>query len=272
MKKVLDETGILFISDEVQTGWGRTGDHFWGYEAHGVTPDLLTFAKGLGNGLSMAGVVARGEIMDCLQANSISTFGGNPLVCRGFAGQPAVPARPRSAGQRPGTRPSAARPDRAVDRRARRGRRGAGQGPDARRRAGGLRRPHTRPGCRQRGARAMHRPRACSSARAVSSATASASPRRCRSPPTRSTRARRSWLDALAHGRASGGADVSQPNHHALGRRQAVGRHVRAHRARVQPGHRRGRRAGARSPRPPTSTPSVTSARAAVPTTGGGRR
>jgi 4-aminobutyrate aminotransferase len=83
MKKVLDETGILFISDEVQTGWGRTGDHFWGYEAHGVTPDVLTFAKGLGNGLSMAGVIARGEIMDCLQANSISTFGGNPLVCAG---------------------------------------------------------------------------------------------------------------------------------------------------------------------------------------------
>lgn len=83
MKKVLDETGILFISDEVQTGWGRTGDHFWGYEAHGVTPDLLTFAKGLGNGLSMAGVIARGDIMDCLQANSISTFGGNPLVCAG---------------------------------------------------------------------------------------------------------------------------------------------------------------------------------------------
>jgi 4-aminobutyrate aminotransferase len=83
MKKVLDETGILFISDEVQTGWGRTGDHFWGYEAHGVVPDVLTFAKGLGNGLSMAGVIARGEIMDCLQANSISTFGGNPLVCAG---------------------------------------------------------------------------------------------------------------------------------------------------------------------------------------------
>lgn len=83
MKKVLDETGILFISDEVQTAWGRTGEHFWGYEAHGVTPDLLTFAKGLGNGLSMAGVIARGEIMDCLQANSISTFGGNPLVCAG---------------------------------------------------------------------------------------------------------------------------------------------------------------------------------------------
>ena len=55
MKKVLDEYGILFVSDEVQTGWGRTGDHFWGYEAHGVVPDMLTFAKGLGNGLSHGG-------------------------------------------------------------------------------------------------------------------------------------------------------------------------------------------------------------------------
>lgn len=83
MKEVLDEHGIFFISDEVQTGWGRTGEHFWGYQAHDVTPDLLTFAKGLGNGLAMAGVVARSDIMDCLQANSISTFGGNPLATAG---------------------------------------------------------------------------------------------------------------------------------------------------------------------------------------------
>lgn len=83
MKEVLDEQGGLFISDEVQTGWGRTGEHFWGYEAHGITPDLLTFAKGLGNGLAMAGVVGRAEIIDCLAANSISTFGGNPLSTAG---------------------------------------------------------------------------------------------------------------------------------------------------------------------------------------------
>lgn len=83
MKEVLDEHGILFITDEVQTGWGRTGEHFWGYQAHDITPDLLTFAKGLGNGLAMAGVVARAEIMDCLGANSISTFGGNPLATAG---------------------------------------------------------------------------------------------------------------------------------------------------------------------------------------------
>ena len=83
MKEVLDEHGILFITDEVQTGWGRTGEHFWGYQAHDIIPDLLTFAKGLGNGLAMAGVVARADIMDCLRANSISTFGGNPLATAG---------------------------------------------------------------------------------------------------------------------------------------------------------------------------------------------
>jgi 4-aminobutyrate aminotransferase len=80
MKKVLDEHGILFISDEVQTGWGRTGDHFWGIQAHGVVPDLMTFAKGLGNGLAVGGVVGRAEVIDSLGANSISTFGGNPLA------------------------------------------------------------------------------------------------------------------------------------------------------------------------------------------------
>jgi 4-aminobutyrate aminotransferase len=83
IKEVLDERGILFISDEVQTGWGRTGEHFWGYQAHGIVPDMITFAKGLGNGLAMAGVVCRGDIMDSLPANSISTFGGNPLSTAG---------------------------------------------------------------------------------------------------------------------------------------------------------------------------------------------
>jgi 4-aminobutyrate aminotransferase len=77
--EVLAETGILFISDEVQTGWGRTGDNFWGIQAHGVVPDMMTFAKGLGNGLAIGGLVARGDIMDSLGANSISTFGGNPV-------------------------------------------------------------------------------------------------------------------------------------------------------------------------------------------------
>jgi 4-aminobutyrate aminotransferase len=79
-REVLDEHGILFISDEVQTGWGRTGEHFWGISAHDVVPDALTFAKGLGNGFAIGGVVTRGDLMDGLSGNGISTFGGNPLA------------------------------------------------------------------------------------------------------------------------------------------------------------------------------------------------
>ncbi|RSS83264.1 aspartate aminotransferase family protein [Streptomyces sp. WAC06614] len=81
-REVLDRHGILWISDEVQTGWGRTGDHFWGWQAHAQNgpPDLLTFAKGIGNGMSVGGVVARAEIMNCIDTNSISTFGGSPVT------------------------------------------------------------------------------------------------------------------------------------------------------------------------------------------------
>ncbi len=83
MKEVLDRHGVLFIADEVQTGWGRTGEHFWGYQAHDITPDLLTFAKGIGNGLSIGGVVTTAEIMESYPALGISTFGGNPLATAG---------------------------------------------------------------------------------------------------------------------------------------------------------------------------------------------
>ncbi|MER5179328.1 aspartate aminotransferase family protein [Streptomyces sp. NPDC002896] len=81
-RQVLQRHGILWIADEVQTGWGRTGDQFWGWQAHGQSgpPDMLTFAKGIGNGMSIGGVVARAEIMNCLDANSISTFGGSPVT------------------------------------------------------------------------------------------------------------------------------------------------------------------------------------------------
>lgn len=81
LQKTLADHGILFISDEVQTGFGRTGENYWGYQAHGVTPDLVTFAKGVGNGLALGGVIGRSEIIDSMRANSISTFGGNPLSC-----------------------------------------------------------------------------------------------------------------------------------------------------------------------------------------------
>src|SRR2546421_4372295 len=85
-KKVLDEHGILFVSDEVQTGWGRTGEHFWGFGAHGITPDMITFAKGLGNGFAIGGGVARGGPLDGLPGN------GNPTLRRDPPSPP--PAHP----------------------------------------------------------------------------------------------------------------------------------------------------------------------------------
>ena len=81
-RRVLQERGVLWIADEVQTGWGRTGEHFWGWQAHAENgpPDIVTFAKGIGNGMSIGGVVARAEIMNCLDSNSISTFGGTQIT------------------------------------------------------------------------------------------------------------------------------------------------------------------------------------------------
>lgn len=75
-------TTILWITDEVQTGLGRTGDHFWGRQAHAEAgpPDLLTFDKGIGNGMSIGGVVARAAVMNCLDTNFTSTFGGSPVT------------------------------------------------------------------------------------------------------------------------------------------------------------------------------------------------
>ncbi|WAX76958.1 aspartate aminotransferase family protein [Streptomyces sp. KMM 9044] len=81
-REVLHAHGVLWISDEVQTGWGRTGEHFWGWQAHARNgpPDIVTFAKGIGNGMSIGGVVARAEIMNCLDSQSISTFGGTQVT------------------------------------------------------------------------------------------------------------------------------------------------------------------------------------------------
>jgi 4-aminobutyrate aminotransferase len=80
IEDVVRAHGGLSISDEVQTGWGRTGASYFGFGLHGLQPDIFTFAKGLANGLPIGGVVARAEVMDCIGAHSISTFGGNPLV------------------------------------------------------------------------------------------------------------------------------------------------------------------------------------------------
>src|ERR687890_2275880 len=87
IKEILDETGALLISDEVQTAFGRTGSHFWGIEAFDVEPDMITMAKGLGNGLSIGAVMGRAEIIDSLSPKQhVSTFGGNHLSTAGALG------------------------------------------------------------------------------------------------------------------------------------------------------------------------------------------
>jgi 4-aminobutyrate aminotransferase-like enzyme len=77
---IVRKHGGIFISDEVQTGWGRTGGKWFGIEQYGVTPDILTSAKGLGNGSPIGVTVAKAEVADSLKGLTISTFGGNPVT------------------------------------------------------------------------------------------------------------------------------------------------------------------------------------------------
>jgi 4-aminobutyrate aminotransferase len=81
VKKVLDNYGILFIDDEVQTGFGRTGKMF-GLEHYGVRPDVVTMAKGIAAGLPLGACTAREEIGNAFEpGDHLSTFGGNPVSC-----------------------------------------------------------------------------------------------------------------------------------------------------------------------------------------------
>lgn len=77
---IIRKHGGIFISDEVQTGWGRTGDKWFGIEQYGVVPDVITGAKGLGNGTPIGLTVARPEVADAVKGLTISTFGGNPVA------------------------------------------------------------------------------------------------------------------------------------------------------------------------------------------------
>jgi 4-aminobutyrate aminotransferase-like enzyme len=77
--EIVRRYGGLFISDEVQTAWGRTGGKWFGVEHWGVDPDMITSAKGLGNGAPVGVTIAKPEIADALKGLTISTFGGNPV-------------------------------------------------------------------------------------------------------------------------------------------------------------------------------------------------
>jgi 4-aminobutyrate aminotransferase len=81
VKKTLDDEGVLFIADEVQSGFGRTGKMF-AIEHYGVEPDIMTMAKGIADGWPLSAFTARADIADAFQiGDHLSTFGGNPVSC-----------------------------------------------------------------------------------------------------------------------------------------------------------------------------------------------
>jgi len=86
LRKVADivrNAGALFVADEVQPGFGRTGKHFWGFEADGFTPDIVTMGKPMGNGHPIASVVTRRDLIEDFsdKGRYFNTFGGNPVSC-----------------------------------------------------------------------------------------------------------------------------------------------------------------------------------------------
>ncbi len=78
--EIVKRYGGLFIADEVQTGWGRTGDKWCGIEHWDVEPDIMTFAKGMANGAPVGATVTTSEIADAYPGLTFSTFGGNPIT------------------------------------------------------------------------------------------------------------------------------------------------------------------------------------------------
>jgi 4-aminobutyrate aminotransferase-like enzyme len=81
--EIVRRAGGVYIADEVQPGFGRTGSHLWGYQHHGVVPDIVTLGKPMANGHPVSGVVARPELGNEFAARVMyfNTFGGNPVSC-----------------------------------------------------------------------------------------------------------------------------------------------------------------------------------------------
>lgn len=79
VEEITRKHGGLFIADEVQTAWGRTGDKWFGIEHTGVKPDIITSAKGMGNGVPIGWTIATPEVADKFPGLTFATFGGNPV-------------------------------------------------------------------------------------------------------------------------------------------------------------------------------------------------
>jgi 4-aminobutyrate aminotransferase-like enzyme len=80
---IVRQAGGLFIADEVQPGFGRLGTHFWGFESHGVRPDIATMGKPMGNGYPVSALVTSSDVIDAFVQHShyFNTFGGTPVAC-----------------------------------------------------------------------------------------------------------------------------------------------------------------------------------------------
>ena len=80
---IVREAGGLFVADEVQPGFGRLGTHFWGFESHGIVPDIATMGKPMGNGYPISALVTSADVIESFQRNShyFNTFGGTPVAC-----------------------------------------------------------------------------------------------------------------------------------------------------------------------------------------------
>ena len=79
--EIVRRYGGVFICDEVQTGFGRTGSKYFGIEHWGVKPEIMTMAKGVANGMPLGVTMATPEVADSFKKLTISTFGGNPMSC-----------------------------------------------------------------------------------------------------------------------------------------------------------------------------------------------
>lgn len=81
--EIVRQAGGLFVADEVQPGFGRLGSHFWGFDSHGVVPDIATMGKPMGNGYPISAVVTSSGVIESFQQHShyFNTFGGTPVAC-----------------------------------------------------------------------------------------------------------------------------------------------------------------------------------------------
>ena len=188
------DNGVVFIADEIQTGFCRTGDWF-ACDDEGVEPDLITLAKGIAGGLPLAAVTGRAELMDSVHVGGLGgTYGGNPVACAARPGRARGDAQPRPRCRAPGElgeegrRPAAqaaGRPPR--DRRCPRSRRDDGDRADLARDA------HRRSRRARPRSRRTATSRAWSPSPAAPGATCSGSCRRSRSRTSCWTR-RSTWL------------------------------------------------------------------------------